>query len=799
MKKFYIWLVVVALAFAAGPLFAQDATVDAGAVVAKEKAVDKKEGAKATKAFEMGEIVVKDRAIANIEDASTTTEITGEEIEQRGDKSLGDSLRMVPGVNVYQTAKGYEGFSMRGFDQKMVAILIDGIPVLDPYYGGNNTDISTIPVANVSRIVVNRGVASALYGALGSIGSINVITKRPEKLNAAAKVEYGESQNYMVSAEAGAPIGDFYTWISASYQHSDGYEVSQKLDKSERRKWFDRLVQYTLFGSNFATVSGLQSVQNYLNDTGDWNHTSYSKYQVNGRVGYNITDKIETGVSAYYYSNEQESNTFSSTTTVSWKTTDWASDPSFTTEGKSAAFQNRAFSWPEDTRLTVSPYLKAEFGDLSLRMNVFYIKQRNNLEAWANQSETLMMFPPTAYPMATYRNEWAQSIYEESSYGFFLLPTYKLADWNKLSATVHYRYEGHVKLEEAIGGVVTNDLRTIFGTGEYKSQDLGSQYVTLAFEDEMKFKTVVGDVFVTAGLSYDAQDITKMKVRSSDAATLNQMVDAFYADADTMLWGTRDSLNPVFAVVCDPIKDFLRLRAAGAMKTKFPSLDIYKDITATTDLTIEPERIYSANGGFELFFLDNALSLRNDYFYTRIDNKIESLYDASASITAYTNIDGYIVQGVESTVQGRIERVAGLFDFSASLGYVYSYARNYDDSTATKGESVEKLPVHQVVVRFTLDFITKTSLLLWGNYTNNQVQYVMTADPTPTYAGTFTTDAYTTVRLHDPLMVNVRLSQRLMDHFEVYVMCKNIFDDYNADPFNPGPGRMFYFGGGAKL
>jgi hypothetical protein len=31
---------------------------------------------------------------------------------------------------------------MRGFDQKMVAILIDGIPVLDPYYGGNNTDIS---------------------------------------------------------------------------------------------------------------------------------------------------------------------------------------------------------------------------------------------------------------------------------------------------------------------------------------------------------------------------------------------------------------------------------------------------------------------------------------------------------------------------------------------------------------------------------------------------------------------------------------------------------------------------------
>lgn len=799
VRKLCILLCAVALACAAGPLFAQDATVDADAVVAKEKAADTKKGVKATKAFEMGEIVVKDRAIANIEDASTTTNITGEEIEQRGDKSLGDSLQMVPGINVYQIAKGYTGFSMRGFDHKMVAILIDGIPVLDPYYGGNNIDVSTIPVANVSRIVVNRGVASALYGALGSVGSVNIITKKPEKLNAAAKVEYGEYQNYMVSAEAGAPIGDFYAWVAASYQHSDGYAVSEKLDKSERRKWFDRLVQYNLFGSNFATVSGLQSVQNYLNDTGKWNHTSYSKYQVNGRVGYNITDKIEAGVSAYYYSNVQESNTFSSTTTISWRGPNWGNDPNFTADGRSAAFQNRAFAWPEDTRLTVSPYLKAEFGDFSIRMNVFYIAQRNNLEGWANQAETLMMFPPSAYPSATYRNEWAQSIYEETSYGFFLLPTYKIADWNKISSTIHYRYEGHDKYEKAIGGVVSNDLRTIFGTGEYRVQDLGSQYITLALEDEMKFNTTAGDVYVTAGVSYDAQDITKLKLRSSQAGTENQMVDAFYADADTMLWGTRDSLNPVLAVVYDPIKDLLRLRAAGAMKTKFPSLDVYKDITSTTDLTIEPERIYAANGGFELFFLDNALSVRNDYFYTRIDNKIERLYDAASAITAYTNIDGYIVQGIESTVQGRIERIAGLFDLSASVGYVYSYARNYDDSTATRGELVERTPVHQVLAQVVLDFFTKTSLMLWGNYTRNQVQYVMTVDPTPTYNLTYTTDAYTTVKLHNPLMLNVKLSQKIMDNFDVYVMCKNVLDDYNADPFNPGPGRMFYFGGGAKL
>ena len=30
-------------------------------------------------------------------------------------------------------------------------------------------------------------------------------------------------------------------------------------------------------------------------------------------------------------------------------------------------------------------------------------------------------------------------------------------------------------------------------------------------------------------------------------------------------------------------------------------------------------------------------------------------------------------------------------------------------------------------------------------------------------------------------------------------MCKNLLDDYNADPFNPGPGMTWYFGGSAEF
>ena len=270
--------------------------------------------------------------------------------------------------------------------------------------------------------MVNRGVSSSLYGALGSVGSINIVTKKPAELHASTKAEYGEYQTYMLAADVSAPLGNFYTWLSGSYQHSNGYNVSKKLTATERRAWFDKLVQWNLYRSDPGTLAASSS---YLDGKSRWEHSSYSKYQLNGRVGYAFTDTLEAGVSAYFYSNKQEANSYSSTTNASY-TNVWKSvNPvtAFTTDGKSAALQNRVFSWPEDTRLTVSPYFSGEFGNLSLRANVFYTKQRNNLEAWANQAESTLLFPSSVYYIQsnTVKSYWelVQSIYEETSYGFF--------------------------------------------------------------------------------------------------------------------------------------------------------------------------------------------------------------------------------------------------------------------------------------------------------------------------------------------------------------------------------------------
>nr|HPQ54991.1 TonB-dependent receptor plug domain-containing protein [Spirochaetota bacterium] len=697
-----------------------------------------------TSAFTIGEIVVRDKATPNIEDASTTTEISGEEIAARSDRSLADSLQMVPGVIVYQSAKGFSGLSMRGFDHERVAIMIDGIPVLEPYYGGNNIDISAIPVSNVSRIVVNRGAASALYGALGSVGSINVITKRPEKLTAAANFEYGEHQNYMVSAEAGAPIGDFYAWVTASVQHSDGYEISEKLDRDKRQSWFNKLSSANVYTGSTAVNNA--ALYNYLNDTGVWNNTSYKKYMVSGRAGYSIDNTMEVGLSASYYSNEIESNTFKDGSFSSYQpgTTEtngtWKEPTDFTSDGMKSIFQNRAFYWPEDTRLSVSPYFTGNFGDFKLRFNAFYVQQRNNTEGYFSQDRSTAQ----TFFIDKFHKEQQQSIFEETSMGFFLMPSYTIASWNTIRFNIHYRVEQHEQFYKALSS--TGTFATDLGTGEVASNDMSASYVTVAVEDQMNFRTPVGQLSLSAGISYDAQNFTNFQYFDSTTMTL---VDFPMVNDDSSIWGTHDSFNPVISAMLDPVKDFLRIRTALAMKTNFPSLSTYKDLGSliqdnviSADYSLDPERIYSFNAGFELFFLNNGLSFRNDYFYTRIKDKITKLYDPTSTKDLFVNIDGITVQGLESTISANIPRISNIVDISCNLTYVYSRARNDSVDYLTYGEDVENIPSHQFIWNIALKFVTGTNFILWGQHTRNQVQYVVNTDPSDASPGTFSSDVY---------------------------------------------------------
>jgi len=768
---------------------------------AQETEEEKKADKKDTSVFTIGEIVVKDRAIANIEDAATTTEITREDIAVRSDKTLDDSLRMVPGIMVKNHAKGATRFNLRGYDQDKVVVLVDGIPITDVYEA--NIDISQIPVMNISKIVVNRGVSSALYGTLGMIGSINVVTAKPRKFYTEANIEYGEHGNYTLNVAHGAPIGKFYYWITNTINNSDGYEVSEKLDAKERRKWFDKLVPYKLYGKTFDDIT-LLAKDSYINDKGVWDHTEYRKYEVSGKAGYEINNKMETGITASYFKNEMKSNTYQASlySTYDPETQEWEdpSGSSFTTDGRRACFQNRAFYWPEYQTASVAPYFLYLSDDLSVKASIFWREQTNTLEGYASTDESEFMFPPSVYqdvpPYKPYGSDRVQSIWTETSYGIHIFPSYKILPWNKLNAAVMFRVDSHTEQEKAFDDAV--NVINIYGTGKYKTKYMEAQALTVALEDEMNFNIVQ----ISAGISYDAQNLTEYERRSNQAGSYNELVDGYMPEEDSTIWGTRDAFSPVIGAIAEPVKDLLIVRAAGSIKTKFPTLDAYTDVAAEEeDLKMEPEKAYNANAGFELLFLDRTISFRADYFYTKFDDKIESVYIEKYGDNYSTNIDGVLKQGMETAVTGRMGKVAGICDISLTLSYTYVQSENLDDSPdvdLNKGDKMEESPEHQFVGDLRLDFISKTSLVIFGQYIMNQIRYVMKEAPLTGTAMEYDTKYFKEVDLHNPFFLNIKLSQIIVDQFSVYVMCRNVLDDYDADPFNPGPGRMFYFGGNVK-
>jgi len=90
-------------------------------------------------------------------------------------------LAETPGVYAYSDAGngiGYSYVKIRGFSQRRVAVMINGIPLNDPesheVYWVDQPDL----LASTQELQVQRGVGSAIYGASAVGGSINMETFR---------------------------------------------------------------------------------------------------------------------------------------------------------------------------------------------------------------------------------------------------------------------------------------------------------------------------------------------------------------------------------------------------------------------------------------------------------------------------------------------------------------------------------------------------------------------------------------------------------------------------------------------
>jgi vitamin B12 transporter len=109
---------------------------------------------------------------------AAATVIDATEIARSKTTSVLDLLRTVPGLDVVQSGGpgGVTSLFLRGTSSTQTLVLVDGVPLNSPYFGG--TDLSAVSTANVERIEVVRGPFSALYGSEAIGGVVRIFTRR---------------------------------------------------------------------------------------------------------------------------------------------------------------------------------------------------------------------------------------------------------------------------------------------------------------------------------------------------------------------------------------------------------------------------------------------------------------------------------------------------------------------------------------------------------------------------------------------------------------------------------------------
>lgn len=99
--------------------------------------------------------------------------VTARELQQRGAQNLAQALDLIPELQVRQGGMGTR-LDLRGAKQFSILLLIDGVPMVEPYFG--IFDISAIPITDIVEIRVQLSPASPLEGPGGDGGIVEVFT-----------------------------------------------------------------------------------------------------------------------------------------------------------------------------------------------------------------------------------------------------------------------------------------------------------------------------------------------------------------------------------------------------------------------------------------------------------------------------------------------------------------------------------------------------------------------------------------------------------------------------------------------
>ncbi len=150
--------------------------------------------------------------------------------------TLEQVLRTVPLIQIRENSRGEAQPSLRGSEDRQIAVLVDGIPLTLGW--DHRTDLSVIPLTAIENIRLIRGLSSVLYGpnVLGGVVSVNVARgsdrrDAPEPLMLTGGVDQtGATQ---LGGTGGALLeGGSGQWVirgGLGHRRRDGHPLSNRL------------------------------------------------------------------------------------------------------------------------------------------------------------------------------------------------------------------------------------------------------------------------------------------------------------------------------------------------------------------------------------------------------------------------------------------------------------------------------------------------------------------------------------------------------------------------------------------
>ena len=152
----------------------------------------------------INEVVVtatrSERTLADIPVSASV--LDSETLQDTPAQSLDDVLRHVPGVNLpvqtgIQAHPTADNVSMRGLGGIHALVLVDGVPLNDPFFG--YIQWGRIPMESIDRVEIVRGGGSPLWGNFAMGGVINIVTRAPKEDVAVADAGGGGFGTYRSS------------------------------------------------------------------------------------------------------------------------------------------------------------------------------------------------------------------------------------------------------------------------------------------------------------------------------------------------------------------------------------------------------------------------------------------------------------------------------------------------------------------------------------------------------------------------------------------------------------------------